>query len=467
MSDPYPFLPSHAERASILAQAASLVNAHWETMPTQPIGPVLNDEAIAAAIAGLSFEAPTALSEVLERCFELFALGMLRGAHPRNFGLFIPTPSLAGVVGELIAAALNSQLAACNHAPAAVAAEKAVVEALGKRFGFRESFGHFTSGGSEANMTAALVSLTSAFPSYSEQGLASLAHTPVFYVSADSHAAWFKIAHQLGLGRAAVRLVATDGSGRMDASALEWAIRKDRADGLAPFMVGATAGTTNAGMIDPLSHCADIAVEHSLWLHVDAAWGGGAVASETARKVLDGIERADSLTVDAHKFLSVPIGAGIFICRHNEPLSQAFRAQGSYMPSARATEDPYLLSAQWSRRFSGLKLFLSLASSGWAGHGAAVDNQLLMAAELKDILRANGFQVFNESSLGVVCFLPREAEDPDDLVTRLQADQAFWISAADFEGQRVLRACVTSFRTQRSDIHALVRELCALIGCRE
>ena len=138
----------------------------------------------------------------------------------------------------------------------------------------------------------------------------------MFYVSRESHLAWLKIAHQAGIGRSAVRLVATDGSGRMDPQALASVLSDDREHGCVPVMIAATAGTTNAGMIDPLAACAELARSAGLWFHVDAAWGGALIASDRLRKILSGIEDADSVTIDAHKWFATTMGCGMFITRH-------------------------------------------------------------------------------------------------------------------------------------------------------
>lgn len=136
-----PLMPCRQERAAVLARAISLLQDHWDAGPNIPIGPSLVPDAIEAALSGLSFDAPAPLSDVLERAFELFSLGMVNVAHPRNFGLFIPSPSFAGVLGDFIASGLNPQLAVCNHAPAAVAAERRVIEALGDQFGLPATHG--------------------------------------------------------------------------------------------------------------------------------------------------------------------------------------------------------------------------------------------------------------------------------------------------------------------------------------
>jgi glutamate/tyrosine decarboxylase-like PLP-dependent enzyme len=181
----------------------------------------------------------------------------------------------------------------------------------------------------------------------------------------EAHHSFEKIAHITGLGRVALRKVATGQDLRMDPDDLARRVAADRKTGFAPFMVIGTAGTTAAGVIDPLPEVARVCRSEDLWFHVDAAWGGAAIVSPRLRVHLTGISDADSITCDAHKWFSVPMGAGMFFCQHPDAVRSAFRAETSYMPGkmAGAVLDPYTTSVQWSRRFIGLKLFLALGTA--------------------------------------------------------------------------------------------------------
>ena len=281
-----------------------------------------------------------------------------------------------------------------------------------------------------------------------------------FYTSRDCHIAWLKIAHQAGVGRTALRLVDTDGHGRLDSHALKRAIAEDRAHGAVPVMVVATAGTTAAGMIDPLSACAEIARQEGLWYHVDAAWGGAALASDRLRPLLAGIERADSITIDAHKWFATTMGCALFITRRGSLLSEAFHASTSFMPSSVSDVDPYLNSVQWSRRFLGLRLFLALAAAGWEGLGAHVERSVEVMERTKELLVRSGWTVANESSLAVLDVLPPpELGDVRSLVRRVVASGRAWVAPATFEGRDVVRICATNGETTLEDVHALVAAL--------
>ncbi len=323
-----------------------------------------------------------------------------------------------------------------------------------------DATGHFATGGSEANYTALICALTAAHRNFSADGVRAFAGPVRFYTSRDCHIAWLKIAHQAGVGRTALRLIDTDGRGRMDPQALLEAIAEDRAAGAVPVMIVATAGTTGAGMIDPLHACADIAKQQSLWLHVDAAWGGAALASNRLRRVLDGIERADSITIDAHKWLATTMGCALFISHRADLLSEAFHASTSFMPSSLAAVDPYLNSVQWSRRFLGLRLFLALAAAGWEGLGAHVERGVEVIERVKERLLASGWRIANDSPLAVLDAIPPAAlGEVRALVRRVVSSGRAWVAPTTFEGQDVVRICATNGETAIGDVDALVAAL--------
>lgn len=404
------------------------------------------------ALAMFDFKCPRAIDETLAWTIEQMERGLVHVTHPRYFGLFNPAPTFPSQCADRIAAVFNPQLATSNTSPAAVEIELHVLGEVAARVGLpAHSRGHFTTGGSEANYTAVLLALTRACPHFAADGVRALPGPPTFYVSNDSHLAWLKIAHQAGLGRSAMRLVATDGSGRLDLTALMNALRNDRLKGCVPFLIAATAGTTNAGMIDPLIDCADIAHHHGLWYHVDAAWGGGLIASDTLRTRLTGIERADSVTIDAHKWFATTMGCGMFLTRWPALLSSAFQASTTFMPSNVVSVDPYVTSIQWSRRFVGLRLFLSLAAAGWIGHAAHVAQCLALIEHLRQRLTMHGWRVANEPLVGVLCLIPPSGA-VRAVVEQVLASGRAWLSVAVLEGREVIRVCVTSGLTTEDDI---------------
>jgi glutamate/tyrosine decarboxylase-like PLP-dependent enzyme len=426
-----------------------------------PVTPTIDMAAFRAELETYDFGEPQPLEELLRWTIERMEHGIVQMANPRYFGLFNPGPNFPAQCADRVASLFNPQLASSASSPVPVELERHVIRAIAQRAALgADATGHFATGGSEANYTALLCALTGAHPGFAVDGARAFAGPARFYTSRDCHIAWLKIAHQAGVGRAALRLVDTDGRGRMDPQALLRAIAEDRARGAVPVMVVATAGTTGAGMIDPLHACADIAQQERLWYHVDAAWGGAALASDRLRKVLAGIERADSITIDAHKWMATTMGCAIFITRHGPLLSEAFHASTSFMPSSVSGLDPYLNSVQWSRRFLGLRLFLALAAAGWEGLGAHVERSAEVVDRVKERLIGLGWTVANDSPLAVLDAVPpAELGDVRALVRRVVAGGRAWVAPTTFEGRDVVRICATNGETTLEDVDVLVAAL--------
>jgi glutamate/tyrosine decarboxylase-like PLP-dependent enzyme len=412
-----------------------------------------------------SFEQPLPLGEVVADVERMLRTWQVQVTHPRYFGLYNPSVTLASVVADTLVAMFNSQLANWRTSPAANEMERHTLAWLAEKFGLpSDSIATFTSGGSEANLSAVVVALTWASPEYGEHGLRSLAGDPAIYLTEETHHGFNKIAHMAGLGRRNLRIVATDSNLKMDTDDLQARIAEDRKNGLLPFMVIGTGGTTAAGVIDPLAEIARVCKAERLWFHADAAYGGAAIVSPSLRAHLAGIENADSITCDAHKWLSVPMGCGMFFCRHRDSVAQAFRSDVTYMPAKPESEDasttfnPLTHSAQWSRRFIGLKLFMALAEHGETGYAGMLDHQARMGNVLREQLTASGWRIVNETPLPVVCFT-REGAVPSQLVAELREHQVAWMSDAQIGGVPVLRACITSFKTTEKDIEWVVEQI--------
>jgi glutamate/tyrosine decarboxylase-like PLP-dependent enzyme len=193
---------------------------------------------------------------------------------------------------------------------------------------------------------------------------------------------------------------------------------------------------------------------------VDAAWGGAALCSARLRGVLAGIELADSLTIDAHKWFATTMGCGMFITRYPAVLSETFRVATDFMPSTVSALDPYLNSAQWSRRFMGLKLFMSLAAAGWDGYAKHVERAVEVIALIRARLLAAGWSARNDSHLGVLCVVPPDGFAPiREIVRRVLASGRAWVAATNFAGQEVVRICATHGEIALADIDELVASL--------
>jgi glutamate/tyrosine decarboxylase-like PLP-dependent enzyme len=437
-----------------------------------PIVPNVTAEQIRAHLSSrFNFTEPIPLDEVVADVEKMLSNWQVQVTHPRYFGLFNPSVTLASVIADTLVAMYNSQLANWRTSPAANEMERHTLAWLAARFGLpEESIATFTSGGSEANLSAVVVALSWAFPEYGELGLRHLTGDPAIYLTEEAHHGFNKIAHMAGLGRRNLRIVATDPSLRMDVEDLARRVGEDRCQGMLPLMVVATAGTTAAGIIDPLQPIADFSKAEHLWFHADAAYGGAAAVSAVQRPWLAGIEAADSITCDAHKWLSVPMGCGMFFCRHPESVAQAFRSDVTYMPARPNSEDqlttfnPLAHSAQWSRRFIGLKLFMALAERGQEGYAKMLDHQVRMGDLLRELLTATGWRILNRTPLPVVCFT-REGAIASDLVRELRDRQIAWMSDVEIGGEAAVRACITSFRTTEQEIVWVVDQMNTVVSC--
>jgi glutamate/tyrosine decarboxylase-like PLP-dependent enzyme len=431
-----------------------------------PIVPSVTPEEIRNHLSSrYDFKKAMALEEVIDDVEQMLQTWQVQVTHPRYLGLFNPSVTFASVVAETLVAVYNPQLANWRTSPAGNEIERHTLGWLTAKFGLpADTSATFTSGGSEANLSAVVVALTHAFPDYSENGFRHLAAVPTIYLTEEAHHSFKKIAHMTGLGRRALRKVATDSYLKLDIGDLKRRVAEDRKNGFAPFMVVGAAGTTAAGVIDPLSDIGCFCLEEDLWFHVDAAWGGAAILSENLRHHLAGIDTADSITCDAHKWFSVPMGAGMFFCRHPNDVAKAFHAEVSYMPKKTdgSVEDPYTTSAQWSRRFIGLKLFLALAQHGELGYVEMIEHQTQMGHVLRESLRSSGWRIVNTTPLPLVCFT-REGLDTGRFLTVLRERQIVWMSEAQLGGTPVLRACISNFRTTEADIHWIVGEMNRLI----
>jgi glutamate/tyrosine decarboxylase-like PLP-dependent enzyme len=467
------FLLDPQERERLWQSLADIIEEYLTRIREMPASTEPTPEAVRELVERFDFSHPMAPDEAVQLAARALSTTQVHAPHPRYFGLFNPTPATMGIAADALVAAFNPQLAVWKHNPFGAEVEQRLIHDFGSRFGYEpgETDGIMASGGSEANHTALLAALTHAFPDLGRDGLRGLRAQPVFYVSAESHHSFHKAARLCGLGSGAVREIQVNADLEMEPAALESAIREDRENGCAPFLVVGTAGTTNAGAIDPLSQIAAIAERERLWFHADAAWGGGAVLVPELRPVLAGIECADSITLDAHKWLSVPMGAGIVLTRHPGILRRTFHISAAYVPPRAAgvdTADAYESSLQWSRRFIGLKIFLSLAVAGWDGYANTIRHMTEIGAQLRSDLKAAEWEVVNSTPLPICCFRDRscprdgstEADYLESIVREVIASGKAWISTTRVRKDiPVLRACITSYRTNGDDLRILISAL--------
>jgi len=453
-------LPLH-----LLAQELDRAYTHVRDLP---VTPTVSLEAMRQLVAErFDLDVPHPLAAVFADAAELLRTHTLQVIHPRHFGLFNPSVHPSAVLADALVALYNPQVGGWSHAPAANEMERFVLDRLARSLGWDLSHAsaHFTSGGNEANHTAVLAALAHRFPEWAAGGVRAIPHRPILYASREAHHSLVKVARATGLGTDALREIPVDDDLQLRLDSLERAITSDREHHHLPCFVVGTAGTTGAGTIDPLPALADLCQRHGLWFHVDAAWGGSAALSPRLRHHLAGVERADSVTWDAHKWLSVPIGAGVVFCRHQDAFHKAFTVDTGYVPpTERGADDLYKTSMQWSRRFIGLKLLFALAEHGAEGIAALVEHQAEMGDYLRTRLVDVGWRVVNRSPFPLVCTthpqLGSGEHEVRAFVEEVRRGGRVWVSEVRLPQHHwVIRACVTSFRTMRDDVDILVEEL--------
>ena len=388
------------------------------------------------------------------------------------FGLMNPTPTYMGFLGEALVAGLNPQLATLARSQLASKIEVETLRWIGERVGWPGPFnGTFTSGGNEANFSGLALALAWKFPASIEDGVATIGGQPIAYASAEAHHSLDKSAGLLGIGRKSLRRVAINTRMQMDPPALNTAIESDLREGRKPFCVVATAGTTSSGIIDDLSAIADVCQRHQLWLHVDGAYGASLVFSDKHRHLIRGIDRADSITIDPHKWLAVPFAAGAILTSHPEILERTFAVYAPYMPKAAGAvlPDNSKISTQWTRRMNAMKLWLTLKVHGRQAYEEHIDRQMNLARGFADwVSQSEPFElsapmmvpILNLQVKGVANSTERAAAH-NAIVDEVTRSGQRWISETIVNGESVIRVMVISYLTEQRHLKALQEALLA------
>jgi glutamate/tyrosine decarboxylase-like PLP-dependent enzyme len=444
------------------------IDEYFSTLPQRPVQ--LPEEI--RAFADLNDSLPEFGDDAGKVLDGLCAEMVAQGFHVPSasyFGLMNPTPTYMAVLAEALVAALNPQLASLARSQLAARIERETVRWIGERVGWDKPFdGTFTSGGNEANFSALAMALATHFPQSVEDGLSAVQARPVLYTSDEAHHSLDKSAGLLGLGRKALRRIPVNPSAQLDATQLETQIAQDKAAGLAPFCVIATAGTTNSGAIDDLTKLAGICQRYQLWFHVDGAYGAAAIFSDQHRDLVQGIELADSVTIDPHKWLAMPFAAGVVLTSHPSALQQAFATSTPYMPrktGAAPVLDNFQVSTQWSRRMNSLKLWLTLRVHGRQGYEELIDRQLKLAAFFANWVRNSELfelaapQVLPIVNIRVKLAGATEAQlraAHDAIVHEVTRDGRRWISTTLVNGKSVIRMMVISYLTGHRHLEDLM-----------
>lgn len=395
---------------------------------------------------------PAGLDEALELLHEhVDSTGFNIGAS--GFLAFIPSGGLySSALADFIAAVTNRYAGVQFSAPGVTRLERSLVRWLAEVVGYPDGAdGDLTSGGSIAALSA-IVAAREAYEIRSRD-----VEKFVVYVTPLTHHTFLKALGIAGLAECPVRTIPLDENYRMDVRRLEKAVIDDRASGLTPWMVAATAGTTDMGTIDPLEAIADVSEQHRLWMYVDAAYGGAFMLCEEGRKRLRGIERSSSVIMDPHKGFFLPFGSGVVLVRDGAQLYRAFHARGTYMQDLktdpREAHSACDLSPELTRPFRGLRLWLPLKLFGVAPFRAALEEKLLLAEYFyRRIRELDGFVTGPHPDLSIVAFRYRpEAGNADEfnrkLALALREDGRVFLSTTTLDGKFVLRMAVLAHNT--------------------
>ncbi len=386
-----------------------------------------------------------------------------RAQNGRFLGYVLGSGEPAGAAADLLASVLNQNVTAWRSAPAGVTLERTVVGWLADAIGCAGFSGSLAGGGSAANLMALAMAREARAPAR-EDGRAE----GVVYASDEVHMSIPKALALLGLGRRSLRRVPVDGALRMRADLLDAAVRDDLAAGRRPIAVVATAGTVGTGAIDPLDAAADVAARHGLWLHVDGAYG--ALAALATLAPFRALARADSVSLDAHKWLYQAVDCGCLLYRDPAAARRAFSDAGEYVKTL--SDDPiegfafFDESAELSRRLRALRLWTSIQFHGLRAFREAIARDLAHARRLAARVSAEPrLELLAAPELSVVAFRHRYAEAPDarnaELLRRLNARGRVYLSNARVGGAFALRACFVNHRTTDADVDAVVHEVLA------
>ncbi|WP_116108790.1 pyridoxal phosphate-dependent decarboxylase family protein [Lewinella sp. IMCC34191] len=456
------------QRKQLLENLLPRLEEYYANTRDLRVAPQLDKEKLRELLAGTDLTTGLPPDEALDSVVDNLLKYQVHVPHPMYYGLYNPRTNFPSILADLIAAYFNPQLAAWSHSPYAAEVENYLVREYGARFGYdRDSVdGTFTSGGAEANLTGLLCALNHAYPDYAHLGYRAFDREPVIYSSDQAHHSVVKAARVAGLGLNAVVSIPTDEGQRMSVDSLRDHLLADTTAGNRPVLVIATAGTTGTAAIDQLPAIAELCQKYSCWFHVDAAFGGAAILNEEYRPWLAGIELADSITTDIHKWLSVPMGTGMLLTRHPDMLNKTFNTPAEYMPregKELSIVDPYTHTIQWSRRFLGLRMYLSLLVFGWEGYADTIRHHVEIGHYLRDRLAERGWQIVNDTPLPVVCFTWPGVDDPGNyartVCQRVVDSGEAWLSVYPIKGTDHLRAGITNYATTRADIDRLVELL--------
>lgn len=449
---PGPLEPGREERAALAEDVLNVIQDWIDRADTMPASGVDLDDAVTARLMAPPTETGRSLESILADVDDAGKSGVF---HPSGGHLsYIPNAGLfTGALGEFLASGLNRYTGVSGAAPGMAAIEHGMVRWMASLFDMGDTAsGLILSGGSMANLTAIVAARTARLGDEFTRG--------VIYVTPHTHHSVEKAARIAGFRGDQIRVVGIDSDLRMDPDAVAVAVHRDRRDGLDPFLVVGSAGTTDTGTVDVLSQLAPLAETEGLWLHVDAAYGGFFQLTDRGRMVLSGIEKADSVSVDPHKGLSIPFGAGALLVRDEAHLIDANQGRGAYLREEdhdSGLRDIAALGPELTRPFRALQMWLPLHLHGVAPFREALDVSLDLASHAYTRLGGiDGLETPWAPDLSIVAF--RFADD--DLGRRalesINEERIVHLSPTTISGRLVLRFAILNRRTTRDHIdHAI------------
>ena len=454
---------STAEFRRLAERIAQLSAEYLEDLDSKPISPPITGEESARL-----FGTPLPEQGLGERALDEIAavINASRVQNGRFFGYVLGSGEPVAAVADLLASVLNQNVTAWRSGPAAVTIEKTVVAWLAHAIGCDGFHGYLTGGGSSANLMGLTMARETNAPA-NERGVTGRA---VVYASEEIHMSIPKSVALLGIGRDNFRVIPTDAALRMDLKALDAQIRRDKGEGKTPLAIVASAGTVKTGAIDPLAQIADIARQYGAWFHIDGAYGALAAIAEPEK--FAGMNLADSISLDPHKWLYQPLDCGCLLYRSVEAAQRAFSHSGDYARALTADSVEgfafFEESLELSRRFRALKLWISLRYHGLAAFRESIRKDLAQARRLSEgIRREPELELVAAGELSAVCFrfCGAEAKSEIDLnefnqrlLARIVRRGRVYLSNADIAGKFCLRACIVNHRTTDADIDAVISE---------